>query len=118
MAWDFKNGVPIYQQIVQNMKMRIAKGTYSPGERVQAVRDLALEAGVNPNTMQRALSELEREGLLYSERTSGRYVTDDEQVLKQLRIDLAGNFIAELYRSLEGLGMNRDEILEAVTKWR
>ena len=118
MGWDFKNGVPIYQQIVANMRIRIANGTYHPGERVQAVRDLAIEAGVNPNTMQRALSELEREGLLRAERTSGRFVTEDEQVLKKLRSDLAGTFVGELYERLEGLGLNKDETLEAVSSWK
>ncbi|MBQ6323195.1 MAG: GntR family transcriptional regulator [Lachnospiraceae bacterium] len=118
MGWDFKNGTPIYQQIVTNMKIRIANGTYQPGERVQAVRDLALEAGVNPNTMQRALAELERDGLLRAERTSGRFVTEDEQVLKKLRSDLARTFVGELYEKLEGLGMNKDEILEAVDGWK
>ena len=116
MDWNFKNGIPIYQQIIQTMQIRIVNGTYPPGSRLPAVRDLAMEAGVNPNTMQRALSELERDRLLYSIRTSGRFVTEDQTLLKELRKDLSSTFIRELYESLRKLGMTDEEIAEAVLK--
>ena len=118
MEWEFRNGVPIYQQIVLTMQIRIANGTYPPGSKVPAVRELALEAGVNPNTMQRALAELEREELLAAMRTSGRYVTQDQERLRRLRGELSTAFIKELFENLRHLGMSDDEITEAVRKGR
>ncbi|MGI6205721.1 MAG: GntR family transcriptional regulator [Anaerovoracaceae bacterium] len=117
MNWDFKEGRPIYTQIVDQMSLFIASGAVKPGERLPSVRDLAMEAGVNPNTMQRSLSELERQGLLHSERTSGRFVTDDEGVLKKLRSDLSMDYIKELFENLEKLGLTGDEIIWAVTDY-
>ena len=85
MEWNFKNGIPIYSQIIDEMTMRIASGAYAPGDKLLSVRDMATEAGVNPNTMQRALSELERLGLVHTERTSGRFVTQDEELIMKLK---------------------------------
>lgn len=85
MAWRFNNEAPIYLQIMDEIKLRIAQGRLNPGDKVPSVRELAVLAGVNPNTMQKALSELEREGVLYSNRTSGRYVAEtghDDKVVK------------------------------------
>ena len=70
MPWNFNDSTPIYQQIMEHIKLSIAVGEYNAGEKLMAVRELAALAEVNPNTMQKALSELEREGLLYSQRTS------------------------------------------------
>ena len=77
MLWHFDNELPIYTQLVSQIKRAIATGELAPGERMTPVRDLSLEAGVNPNTMQRALQQLEREGLVYSQRGNGRYITED-----------------------------------------
>ena len=71
MNWQFSNDAPIYAQLIGQIRAGIVSGAFSPGERLPSVRDLAMEAGVNPNTMQRALTELERDGLVYSQRTSG-----------------------------------------------
>ena len=117
MEWNFKSGIPIYSQIVDEMTMRIASGIYEPGEKLQSVRDLAMDAGVNPNTMQRALAELERRGLVYSERTSGRFVTKEEAVLKSLHEELAKRYFQELAEKLRKIGMSGEEIHEAVRKW-
>ena len=78
MEWIFEQGRPIYTQIVEQIRINIANGTYEPGQQLPSVRDLAMEAAVNPNTMQRAFSELERDGLIYTVRTSGRFVTEEE----------------------------------------
>ncbi len=115
--WTFANGVPIYQQIVHTLKVRIANGTYPEGGRFPTVRELALDAGVNPNTMQRALSELEREGLLRSERTSGRFVTDDQAQISALRTELAQSLLEELYSQFKALGMTREEIIEVIRSY-
>lgn len=117
MEWNFKNGLPIYAQIIDEMTMRIASGEYSSGDKLPSVRELAVEAGVNPNTMQRALAELERSGLVYSERTSGRFVTKDEDVLKGLRAKLAGRYFDELKEKLSKTGMSENDIRKAVEQW-
>ena len=79
MKWQFKNDAPIYTQLIEQIKVGIVTNVFPPGERLPSVRDLAAEAGVNPNTMQRAMAELERQGLVYSQRTSGRMVTEDKE---------------------------------------
>jgi DNA-binding transcriptional regulator YhcF (GntR family) len=117
LEWNFKSGIPIYSQIVDEMTMRIASGIYEPGEKLSSVRDLAMDAGVNPNTMQRALAELERRGLVYSERTSGRFVTKEEAVLKSLHEELAKKYFQELAEKLRKIGMSGGEIASAVKKW-
>ncbi len=117
MEWNFKNGIPLYTQIITEMTMRIASGLYGPGERLPSVRDLAMDAGVNPNTMQRALAELERKGLVFSARTNGRYVTEEEIVLKSLHEELARQYFDEFIEKLSKIGLTDDEIRDAVHRW-
>ncbi len=117
MDWKFRNGIPIYLQIIDEMTMRIASGAYKPGEKLPSVRDLSMEAGVNPNTMQKAMAELERKKLVFSERTSGRFVTEDESVLKELHEELAKKYFAELSEKLTKIGMTGEEIAEAIRSW-
>ena len=117
MEWEFIDGVPIYTQIVDQMTMRIASGAYEPGEKLPSVRDLALDAGVNPNTMQRALAELERRGLVFSERTSGRFVTRDSEILMKLHEELAKRCFDEFAEKLRKIGMSADEIRKSVGDW-
>ncbi|MCR4843079.1 MAG: GntR family transcriptional regulator [Eubacterium sp.] len=118
MPWKFENGSPIYKQLVHRIKTMIAAGTYSADEKMPSVREMAVITGVNPNTMQRAFAELEQEGLLYSRRTSGRFVTGEEKILKDLRERLAYEEISRLFDELEKLGMSDDEIRQSVAKWR
>ena len=117
MKWEFKSGIPIYLQIISLLKMKIAAGELPPGRQVQPVRELAMEAGVNPNTMQRALTQLEQEGLLYTQRTSGRFVTEDKQVLKEMRKSVSEQYVKDLFEALGKIGMNREEIIEAVSSF-
>ena len=116
MKWDFKSGVPIYQQIIRVLRTQIVSGRYPPGSRVPAVRDLALEAGVNPNTMQRALAELERDGLLETVRTTGKFVTQDEELISRIRSELAAESIRALIGNLKSLGLTEDQILAEVER--
>lgn len=118
MAWEFKNGIPIYLQIMEGIKTRIAGGLLPPGSKLPSVRDLAAQAGVNPNTMQRAMTQLEQEGLLYTQRTSGRFVTEDEVKMKELRSSLSEKYVEELFTQLSRLGMTREEIISEVSRWR
>lgn len=117
MKWTFESGIPIYLQILSRLKSEIAGGAYPPGAKLPPVRELALEAGVNPNTMQRAFAELERDGLVYTQRTSGRFVTEDAEVLRRLRRSLSEEIIGEMCGRLGRLGMSREEILTAVSDW-
>lgn len=114
---EFKNGKPIYSQIVDEITMRIANGTYKLGDKLPSVRDLAVEMGVNPNTMQRALAELERNGLVYTERTNGRFVSEEESMLKELKKGLVEEYIEEFVEKLRMIGMDNKEIEQAVSKW-
>lgn len=110
MTWSFSNDLPIYTQLVGQIKTAIATGAFPPGERLPSVRDLATEAGVNPNTMQRALSQLESEGLVYSQRTAGRFVTEDQEKIAGAKRELAQQHIAQFIRAMDGLRFSREEM--------
>ena len=112
MAWSFSGDRPIYAQLVDRLRRRIVTGEYPPGSRVAAVRELAEEAGVNPNTMQRALSELEARGLVYTRRTAGRFVTEDIERIAALRADLARQRLKRFLAEMEAIGFTRREITE------
>ncbi|MCR5793172.1 MAG: GntR family transcriptional regulator [Lachnospiraceae bacterium] len=112
MKWNLSNNQPIYLQIMEHLRMSIVSGEYPAGSRLPSVRDLAVEASVNPNTMQRALSQLENEGLIYSNRTSGRFVTEDETVIQNTRRDLASGQIRIFYDKMHDLGYSNPEIKE------
>ena len=101
MAWKLDNDRPIYAQIVEKIKLRIISGFYQPGSKLPSVRDLALEAGVNPNTMQKAFAELENSGLLITMRTSGRMVTEDEERISMVRETIAQEKIDAFLKSNE-----------------
>lgn len=104
MNWDLKSDRPIYFQLIEQIELGIISGIYPLGSRLPSVRDMATEASVNPNTMQRALAELENQGLLYSQRTSGRFVTEDEEVIKTMKYSLAQNIIKEFMEKMNSLG--------------
>ena len=110
MEWHFNGDAPIYTQLVEQLTLRIVTAFYPPGQRIPPVRELAMEAGVNPNTMQRALGELERLGLMYSQRTSGRFVTEDTEMIETAKQDLASRRIKEFLQAMEDLGFAPAEI--------
>lgn len=114
MEWDFRSDRPIYSQLTQRLSEAIVSGFYAPGEKLPSVRELAVEAGVNPNTVQRALSELERDGLVYSQRTAGRFVTENENMIVNAKLRLADERVAEFLRSMKTLGCGRDEVLALI----
>lgn len=113
---EFDGKRPIYLQLMEDLQNRIAAGELPPGSRLDSVRDLALVYGVNPNTLQRALNELERLELLKVQRTSGRFVTTDNGRIKELRKQMAAKHIDQLIQSLIRLGFGQEEILELVEK--
>ena len=109
MSWEFKNGRAIYIQLIEQIQLRIISGLYKVGGRLPSVRDMASEAAVNPNTMQRALSELEKLGIVYSEGTSGRFITDDIQKIEALKKELAIEQAEKFLRSMIKIGFNKEE---------
>ena len=111
MNWHFNSDMPIYTQLISQIKFAIVSGELPPGERMSTVRDLAAEAGVNPNTMQRAFQELEREGLVFSQRSSGRFVTEDVSIIEKAKMALAQEHISKFISSMERLGYDRAEII-------
>lgn len=110
MEWKFRSDLPIYSQLVEQIKLGIVSGKMLPGERLMSVRDMATEAGVNPNTMQRALQELERDGMVYSQRTAGRFVTENMQVIERAKKKLAEEQIRSFLGAMKKLGYQREEI--------
>lgn len=114
MRWQFSNDAPIYTQLIRQVKAGIVTGAFPPGERLPSVRDLATEAGVNPNTMQRALSELERDGLVYSQRTAGRFVTEDDTMINTAKRSLAERHVKTFLEAMLGLGFQREEIISLI----
>ena len=111
MQWKFDGNAPIYTQLVDQMKLGIVSGEWIPGQRIPAVRELAVDAGVNPNTMQRALQELERQGLMFSQRTSGRFVTEDREMIEDAKRTLANRHISAFIRQMQALGYTRQELV-------
>ena len=111
MEWVFRNDLPIYSQLVDKIKLGIVSGALAPGERLASVRDLAMEAGVNPNTMQRALQELEREGLVFSQRTAGRFVTEDITVIDEIKKAMAKSQLESFLAGMKELGYDREGII-------
>lgn len=114
MDWQFDGNLPIYTQIVYKYRLSIASGELKPGEKLAAVRDIAFQAGVNPNTMQRAFQELERFGLVYTQRSSGRFVTEDMSVISETREKLAEEFVGRFMKSMSGLGISKEQIVEMI----
>ncbi len=112
MAWNLNSDRPIYAQILEEMQLRIVTGLYKPGAKIPSVRDLATEAGVNPNTMQKALAELERSGLVMAQRTSGRIVTEDMEMIRETRNKIAQEQIKDFVDKMQKLGFQKEEIIK------
>lgn len=110
MDWTIVAGRPVYLQLIEQLELAILTGEYPPGEKISGVRDLAAQAQVNPNTMQRALAELEARGLLETQRTAGRTVTSDTEKLAQARQSLARKLVHDFYRQASALGLTKAEL--------
>ncbi len=109
--WHLTNDRPVFIQIMEKLKRDIVTGSYRPGDKLPSVRELAAEAAVNPNTMQRAFSELEREGLVYTKRTNGRFITEDLSMISQLKEQMALDAISQFLNSMQQLGFSGKETL-------
>ncbi|MBB2183677.1 GntR family transcriptional regulator [Lachnospiraceae bacterium MD1] len=115
MQWDLDSERPVYIQLIEQIQAGIISGQFKPGDKLPSVRDLAAEATVNPNTMQKALAELERTGLIYTNRTSGRYITSDETMIKKLKMTSAKDLVFEFIEKMKQLGIEPDETVTLVT---
>lgn len=116
MPHEFDAGRPIYQQLCELLTQAIASGEYSPGQRLPGVRELALQYGVNPNTAQRTMAELERQGLVYSERTAGRFVTADSQLIAAIRRAAALDQAVGFLQKMASLGIAQAEIQDLLAQ--
>ena len=118
MNWEFDNQRPIYSQIIEYIKLTIVSGKLKPGEKLLSVRELAAVAGVNPNTMQKALSELESTGLVYSNRTSGRFVCEDPLLIQKAKNELARENISLFLSNMEKIGVKKEESIELLKEFK
>ena len=117
MSEQFDASRPSYAQLVERLKARILAGTYPPGGHLDSVRDLAAAAEINPNTMLRALAQLEAEGLVRTERTNGRFVTEDTELIEQLRAEAARNMAAEFLEKMRSIGYTPQQTTELLERW-
>lgn len=115
MPWNLNSSRPIFLQLIEIIQMDIISGKFPPGGKLPSVRDLAAQAAVNPNTMQKALSELERSGLVFSQRTSGRFITEDTKMIEELKSRLAKEKIEEFLENMQQLGYQKEETVALMT---
>lgn len=111
MEYVFDNERPIYFQLVEKLRIEIVSGRLKQGERLPSVRELALMVKVNPNTMQKALVELESQKLVYTERTNGKFVTNDSRLIEKVKKELAGEKIKDYLKSMEDIGFDRQDAI-------
>ena len=116
MPWNLDSDRPIFIQIIEKIQMDIISGLYAPGDKLPSVRELAQNASVNPNTMQKALSELERTGLVYSRRTSGRYITEDAAMITNLKKTLANDIVKQFLDNMQRLGIQDEEVISLISE--
>lgn len=114
MSWQFSDDRPIYLQLVERLQFMIITGVYSPGEKIQSVRELAEIAAVNPNTMQKALAYLEQTGLIFSVRTSGRFITEDKELIKQVKDLYVKNIAGEFLEKMKNYNYSVSDIIELI----
>ena len=116
MTWNLDPSRPIYAQIAELVRLDIISGLYQPGTKLPSVRELAAQAKVNPNTMQKALTELERSGLVHSMRTSGRFITEDIDMIQKMKEDLATDQIRGFLEKMSSMGFQPQDTLKLIEK--
>lgn len=117
MNWELTSDRPIYTQLLEELKRRIISGYYQPGEKLLPVRELAQEAKVNPNTMQKALSELERQGLVFAVRTTGRYITEDTSLIESAKKEFATLHVENYYKEMKTLGYEKEGMIKLISEY-
>lgn len=114
MAWKFSGDRPVYLQIAERIKKAVLSGIYPPGGQIPSVRQLALEAAVNPNTVQHAFTELEHQGIILSRGTQGRYVTEDTQTIEACRMEMANQYVQVFLKDIEHLGISQEQAIAMI----
>ena len=114
MAWKFTADRPVYLQIAQRIEKAVLAGVYPPGEQLPSVRQLALEAAVNPNTVQHAFTELENQGIIFSRGTQGRYVTEDAETIEACRLEMAQQYVRVFLKDIEHLGISQEQAITMI----
>lgn len=114
MGWKFADNEPIYNQIVSRILTQLITGEIEPGNRLPSTRDLAVDAGVNLNTAQRAYVELENRSVIYTKRGSGRFVTEDKEIVEALKIETVKTEVKKFYNRMTSMGVARDRIIELI----
>lgn len=114
MPWELKSDRPIYTQLIEQIELKIFSGVYPLGSKLPSVRDMAQDAAVNPNTMQRALVKLEEDGLIITHRTSGRSITEDARMIEMAKTKLAQEHISEFLEKMQLMGFEQKEILTII----
>ena len=112
MDYIFDNERPIYVQLVEKLRLEIVSGKLKIGERLPSVRELALTARVNPNTMQKALAELEEQGLIYTERTNGKFVTENKELIEKIKKELAEEKVNNYIKDMKNIGITYEESIQ------
>ena len=116
MTLKFNNNIPIYIQLVEQLKIYIISGKIKPGEKLPSVRELALQTKVNPNTMQKALIELEELDLIHTERTNGKYITQNKKLIDKYKKEYANELSKQYFLNMESFGFNKEEAIEYLKK--
>lgn len=116
MEWKIDDSKPIYIQLIEQMQLRIIAGIYPIGEKLPSVREMAAEAEVNPNTVQRALSSLEQTGLIYTRRAVGRFVTEDTDLIEEVKTDFARNQVSNFFYNMNRIGFTNEESIKIAEK--
>ncbi len=116
MEINFDNNIPIYIQLVEQLKIYIISGKLKPGERLLSIRELAIETKVNPNTVQKALVELEELKLVYTERTNGKFVTNDQKLIDKYKEEYADSLSSKYFFAMESIGFDKNEVIEYLKK--
>lgn len=118
MAWELDNARPIYLQLMERIQIDIVNGIYKPGDKLPSVRELAATAAVNPNTMQKALTELEELELVYAKRTSGRFITEDTTLLNHMKRELATKHMDAFLANMKQLGYTHSDATELLATYK
>ena len=116
MDYIFENDKPIYIQLFEKLRLDIVSGNLKVGEKIPSVRELALKARVNPNTMQKALQDLESQGLIYTERTNGKYVTNDLKLVENIKNELAINKVRKFFNDMKDIGISYNETIKYINE--
>lgn len=111
MKFNFNNDRPIYIQLVEQLQIHIISGQLKPGEKMPSIRDLAISCRVNPNTLQKALNELEDKKVIYTERTSGKYVTQDNKIIEKLKENIATTKVKTYLTDMESIGFTKEQAI-------